>query len=98
MMMLILLARTVYMLEDVVFDKLKQSMIMFHGEPQMKRVAEITDRVVEGGIYNYWISIYMYLIEYISVGLLLLTKLMNITVSTSITCNLLSTSFRWVGV
>jgi hypothetical protein len=32
------------------------SMIMFHGDPLMKRVTEIIDRVVEAGLYNYWIS------------------------------------------
>jgi glycosyltransferase involved in cell wall biosynthesis len=35
---------------------------MYHGDPLMKRVTEIIDRLVEAGIYNYWISlrIYMY--------------------------------------
>jgi hypothetical protein len=46
-------------LEDGVVYKTGQSMIMFHGDPLMKRVNEIIDRVVEAGIYNYWISIYM---------------------------------------
>jgi hypothetical protein len=29
---------------------------MFQGDPLIKRVTEIIDRVVEAGIYNYWIS------------------------------------------
>jgi hypothetical protein len=33
------------------------SMAMFHGDPLVKRVTEIIDRVVEAGIYNYWISL-----------------------------------------
>jgi hypothetical protein len=45
-------------LEDGVVTKNDLSMIMFHGDPLMKRVTEIIDRVVEAGIYNYWISIY----------------------------------------
>jgi hypothetical protein len=34
-------------------------MIMFHGDPLLRRVTEIIDRVVEAGLYNYWISISM---------------------------------------
>jgi hypothetical protein len=45
-------------LEDGVVRKNGLSMIMFHGDPLMKRVTKIIDRVVEAGIYNYWISIY----------------------------------------
>jgi hypothetical protein len=33
------------------------SMVMFHGDPLLRRVTEIIDRVVEAGIYNYWISL-----------------------------------------
>jgi hypothetical protein len=32
------------------------SMIMFHGDPMLRRVSEIIDRVVEAGIYNHLIS------------------------------------------
>jgi hypothetical protein len=46
-------------LEDGVVFKTDLSMIMFHGDPLMKRVTEIIDRVVESVIYNYWISSYM---------------------------------------
>jgi hypothetical protein len=35
------------------------TMIMFHGDPLMRRINEIIDRVVEAGIYNYWISMTM---------------------------------------
>ena len=43
-------------LEDGVFYSVGQSMIMFHGDPLIKRVTEIIDRVVEAGLYEYWIS------------------------------------------
>ena len=32
---------------------------MFHGDPLMRRVAEIIYCVVETFLYNYWISLYM---------------------------------------
>jgi hypothetical protein len=44
-------------LEDGVVSKIGLSMIMFHGDPLMKRVNEIIVRVVEAGLYNYWIKI-----------------------------------------
>jgi hypothetical protein len=47
-------------LEDGVVFKIGLRMIMFHGDPLMKRVTEIIDRVVEAGIYNHWISNYVY--------------------------------------
>ena len=31
-------------------------MIMFHGDPLLRRVNEIIDRVVQAGLYNYWMS------------------------------------------
>ena len=31
-------------------------MIMFHGDPLMRRVTEIFDRLVEAGIYSHWNS------------------------------------------
>jgi hypothetical protein len=43
-------------LEDRVFSTTGLTMIMFHGDPLMGRVTEFIDRVVEAGIYNYWIS------------------------------------------
>jgi hypothetical protein len=43
-------------LEDGVVFTTGLTMIMFHGDPLMWRVTEIIDRVVEAGIYNYWIS------------------------------------------
>jgi hypothetical protein len=43
-------------LEDGVVFTTGLTMIMFHGDPLMGRVTEIIDRVVEAGIYNYWIS------------------------------------------
>jgi hypothetical protein len=43
-------------LEDGVMFSMGLTMVMFHGDPLMKRVTEIIDRVLEAGIYNYWIS------------------------------------------
>jgi hypothetical protein len=46
-------------LEDGVVFKKGLSMIMFHGDPLMERVTEIIDRVVEAGLYNFWIKLLM---------------------------------------
>ena len=46
-------------LEDGVVYTFGLSMIMFHGDPLMKRVTEIIDRVFEAGLYNYWNSLNM---------------------------------------
>jgi glycosyltransferase involved in cell wall biosynthesis len=46
-------------LEDGVVLTTGLIMIMYHGDPLMKRVTEIIDHVVEAGIYNYWISLRM---------------------------------------
>jgi hypothetical protein len=43
-------------LEDMAVFNTGLSMVMFHGDPLLRRVTEIIDRVVEAGIYNYWIS------------------------------------------
>jgi len=43
-------------LEDGVFFPFGQSMLMFHGDPLMRRVNEIIDRVVEAGLHTYWDS------------------------------------------
>jgi len=40
-------------LEDKVVFNTSLSMLMFYGDPLMKRVNEIIDRVVEAGIYKY---------------------------------------------
>jgi hypothetical protein len=47
-------------LEDGAFLNNGLSMIMFQGDPLLRRVTEIIDRVVEAGLYNYWISLYMH--------------------------------------
>jgi hypothetical protein len=47
-------------LEDGVFLSTDLTMIMFHGDPLIRRVTEIIDRVVEEGMYNYWISQCLY--------------------------------------
>jgi hypothetical protein len=46
-------------LEDGVVFTTGLTMVMFHGDPLMRRFTEIIDRVVEGGLYNYWISLTM---------------------------------------
>jgi hypothetical protein len=47
-------------IEDGVFFHYGLTMIMLHGDPLMRRVTEIIDRVVEAGLYNYWNSLRMY--------------------------------------
>ena len=46
-------------LEDGVLFNSGLSMVMLHGDPLIKQVTEIIDRVVEAGLYNYWISLHM---------------------------------------
>jgi len=46
-------------LEDGIVRTIGLSMLMFHGDPLLRRVNEIIDRLVEAGIYNYWISLTM---------------------------------------
>jgi hypothetical protein len=43
-------------LEDGVVFSNALRMLMLQGDPLLRRVTEIIDRVVEGGIYNYWVS------------------------------------------
>jgi hypothetical protein len=47
-------------LEDGVVFTADLSMKMFHGDPLLRQVNEIIDRVVAAGIYNNWISLHMY--------------------------------------
>jgi hypothetical protein len=44
-------------LEDGVVFTTGLTMVMLHGDPLVKRVTEIIDRVVEAGLYNFWISL-----------------------------------------
>jgi hypothetical protein len=64
MLVAIIFARTLNLflcrLEDGVVFSLGITMIMFHGDPLMRRVTEIIDRVVEAGIYTHWSSMRMY--------------------------------------
>jgi hypothetical protein len=46
-------------LEDGVVFTTGLTMIIIHGDPLMKRVTEIIDRVVEAVLYSYWISLRM---------------------------------------
>jgi hypothetical protein len=50
-------------LEDGVILNTGLIMIMLHGDPLMKRVSEVVDRVVEAGLYNYWNSQRMFRLE-----------------------------------
>jgi hypothetical protein len=45
-------------LEDGVVFSVSRTMIMLHGDPLLRRVNEIIDRVVEAGIYNHWLSVF----------------------------------------
>jgi hypothetical protein len=46
-------------LEDGIVYSFGQSMIMFHGDPLMRRVTDIIDRVIQAGLHNHWISLRM---------------------------------------
>jgi hypothetical protein len=50
-------------LEDGIVFATELSMIMLYGDPLIRRVSVIIDRVVEAGIYNHWISVQTYLIK-----------------------------------
>jgi hypothetical protein len=45
--------------EDGVVLNTGLTMLMLHGDPLLRRVTEIIDRVVEAGIYKYWISLHV---------------------------------------
>jgi len=47
-------------LKDGVFRLSGETMIMLHGDPLMRRVTEIIDRVNAAGLYNYWNSLRMH--------------------------------------
>jgi hypothetical protein len=47
-------------LEGGVLQHYGLTMIMFYGDPLMRRVTEIVDRVVEAVIYSYWICLRMH--------------------------------------
>ena len=47
-------------LDDGIVYSYGQAMVMFHGDPLLKRINEIIDQVVEAGLYNYWISLNMH--------------------------------------
>jgi hypothetical protein len=48
--------------DGVIFNS-GRSMLMLQGDPLMRRVAEIIDRVVEAGLYTFWISLKMHKIK-----------------------------------
>jgi hypothetical protein len=43
-------------IDDGLFYNSESVMVMFYGDPLLKRVNEIIDRVVEAGLYSYWFS------------------------------------------
>jgi hypothetical protein len=44
-------------LEDGVVFPFSLTMMMLHGDPLMRRVNEIIDRLIEAGLYNHWVSL-----------------------------------------
>ena len=50
-------------LKEGPFRQTGLTMLMFHGDPLLRRVTEIIDRVVEAGLYNFWISLEMHSIK-----------------------------------
>jgi hypothetical protein len=45
------------MLEDGVIFPVSLTMVLLQGDPLLRRVNEVIDRVVEAGIYKYWVSL-----------------------------------------
>jgi hypothetical protein len=52
-------------LEESVFFTYGQSMVMMYGDPMMRRVNEVIQRVVEAGIDKFWDSLLMNWQKYI---------------------------------
>jgi hypothetical protein len=46
-------------IDDGVIFNLRSVMLMFYGEPLLKRINDAFDRVVEAGLYNYWFSLFV---------------------------------------
>jgi len=44
-------------IEDGVVFPASLTMMMLHGDPLTRRVNDIIDRVIEAGLYNYWIAL-----------------------------------------
>jgi hypothetical protein len=53
-------------LEDGVVFNTGLAMVMLYGDPLLRRVTEIIDRVVEAGIYNNWVSLRINMLKLIS--------------------------------
>jgi hypothetical protein len=51
-------------LEDGVMFSSMPTMLMFFGDPLLKRVNEIIGRVVEAGIYKFWISLHSHWLKF----------------------------------
>jgi hypothetical protein len=50
-------------LDDGVYNSDGIAMIILHGDPLLRRVSEIIDRVVAAGLYTFWISKEMHLVK-----------------------------------
>jgi hypothetical protein len=50
-------------LQEGPFLQCGSTMLMFHGDPLLRRFTEIIDRVIEAGLYNFWISMTMHRIK-----------------------------------
>jgi hypothetical protein len=50
-------------LEDGVIIAYTKTMLMFPGDPLMRRINVIIDRVVEAGIYNHWVILHLSLMK-----------------------------------
>jgi hypothetical protein len=44
-------------LEDEILFHYSTTLIMSYGDPLMRRITEIIDRLVEAAVYKYWISL-----------------------------------------
>jgi len=53
-------------LKDGPFRQSGLTMLMFHGDPLIRRVTEIIDLVVEEGLYNFWIFLRMHWLKLLS--------------------------------
>jgi hypothetical protein len=72
--------------------------LMFHGDPLIRRFNDIIDRVVEGDLFNYWMSMQTHSLQILSRIKQSFNNLLYITASTTKTCNLPSISFSWAVV
>jgi hypothetical protein len=85
-------------LEDGLVFTTDLTMVIFHWDPLMRRVNEIIDRVVEVGLYNYWIFLNLNIRKLYFQKKGIVHTLDGLATLTCITCNMPSISFWWAGV